>query len=384
MSAQKPIDIIITGDFCPQHRVETLSTSQQASKIYDDEILKVLTNKDLSITNLECPLTKGGKPIVKVGPNLKASPASIEALSVAKFDIATLANNHIMDQGDEGMRDTVETCHNAGIKTVGVGNTLAEAQRILYSKVNSQTIAIINAADQEFCVAEESSAGANPIDLPYLYSQISEAKKNADFVLLIVHGGNEHYHLPSPELKRTYRFFIDIGADAVVSHHTHFASGYEVYKGAPIFYSLGNFNFDKAIKKADNWYKGYFVKLSLLKGEVQAFTIYPYTQCIDEPIIKLMTGKLKEDYLKTIEEYNIIIKNDNKLKESWHQFTKANQLMYYSSIFQLNKIERFLLKKKLLKSVINEGKYLPRLLNLYRCQSHRSAVIDILNRNLNK
>ena len=62
-------------------------------------------------------------------------------------------------------------------------------------------------------------------------------------VVVIYHGGNEYYPLPRPELKKTFHFLADIGADAVVGHHTHVFSGYEMYNGIPLVYSLGNFFF---------------------------------------------------------------------------------------------------------------------------------------------
>ena len=73
---------------------------------------------------------------------------------------------------------------------------------------------------------------------------IQIAKEDNDLVIVIVHGGREHYQLPTPKQRERFRFYADAGADFVVGHHTHCYSGYEIYKGKPIFYSLGNFIFD--------------------------------------------------------------------------------------------------------------------------------------------
>jgi poly-gamma-glutamate capsule biosynthesis protein CapA/YwtB (metallophosphatase superfamily) len=69
-------------------------------------------------------------------------------------------------------------------------------------------------------------------------NQIKEAKATHDKVIVIVHGGHEYYNLPSPRMQKQYRFYADQGADFVVGHHTHCISGYEVYNGVPIYYSL--------------------------------------------------------------------------------------------------------------------------------------------------
>ena len=54
-------------------------------------------------------------------------------------------------------------------------------------------------------------------------------------MFLILHGGIEHYQLPSPRMKKWYRHIIDLGASAIVNHHQHCFSGYELYNGKPIF-----------------------------------------------------------------------------------------------------------------------------------------------------
>ena len=84
----------------------------------------------------------------------------------------------------------------------------------------------------------------NPLLPIQQFYKIQEAKENADYVLVIVHGGIEHYQLPTSRMIETYRFFIDAGADAVVNHHQHCYSGYERYKSKPIIYGLGNLLFD--------------------------------------------------------------------------------------------------------------------------------------------
>ena len=100
-----------------------------------------------------------------------------------------------------------------------------------------------------------------------LLNMAQEAKANADFLILIIHGGHETYELPSPRMKKLYRWFIDLGVDAVIGHHTHCYSGSEVYKNKPIVYSLGNFIFDSKIRDA-SWNYGVFAVLSLSADRV--------------------------------------------------------------------------------------------------------------------
>ena len=97
----------------------------------------------------------------------------------------------------------------------------------MYKRKDGETLAIINCCEHEFSIADDDSAGANPLNPIQQYYKIKEARLNADYVLVIVHGGHEMYQLPSLRMVDTYRFFIDAGADAVVNHHQHCFSGYE-------------------------------------------------------------------------------------------------------------------------------------------------------------
>jgi poly-gamma-glutamate synthesis protein (capsule biosynthesis protein) len=121
---------------------------------------------------------------------------------------------------------------------VGGGTNLQEASKILYKKIDEKVLALINCCENEFSIATEVTAGSNPLNPIQQYYAIQEAKSKADYVLVIVHGGHELWQLPSPRMQETYRFFIDAGADAVVNHHQHCYSGYEIYKKKPYILNL--------------------------------------------------------------------------------------------------------------------------------------------------
>ena len=120
-------------------------------------ISRKLSKLHVSIINYETPvLLDGGKyiPITKHGPNLLSPPEAVEAISYAEFNTATLANNHILDYDEEGCRDAIKTLENAGIETVGAGNNLSKAEKILYRHIAGQTLAIINCCEHEFSIAK--------------------------------------------------------------------------------------------------------------------------------------------------------------------------------------------------------------------------------------
>ena len=251
--------ILIAGDYCPRGRVISFFDKNDYSYVLSD-VKNIIDKVDYSIVNFECPVVSAdAKPIPKLGPNLHCSLSGAEAIKWVGFDCVTLANNHFYDYGKEGVEQSINGFDSLGIDHVGGGLNLNEASKILYKEIFGKRLAIINCCEHEFSIASDTTAGSNPLNPIQQYYSIQEARKNADYVLVIVHGGHELFQLPSLRMVETYRFFIETGADAVVNHHQHCYSGYEIWKGKPIFYGIGNFLFDGFKNMKSIWNEGYFV-----------------------------------------------------------------------------------------------------------------------------
>ena len=371
------INIILAGDFCPIGRIEKLCLNNEFEKIYGNA-LPILKDKDLSITNLECPLTNTLNPIKKTGPNLIADPKCIKGIKYADFDIVSLANNHVLDQDEKGLRNTLQICKESGLKTVGAGENLASAMRPLFVTIKDKKIAIINFAEHEFSIATPNSAGAAPLNPIKNYYQILEAKQASDIIIIIIHGGSEHYPLPSPRMVETYRFFADLGVTAIIGHHTHCPSGFEVYNGVPIFYSLGNFIFDWKDKMLKSWYEGYFIKLTIANNKVTNIVLTPYYQCKNKPGLQLMDEDESTEFLERIEGYSNIIQDSELLEKKWLSFCKSHRVNYLSMLLPLNIFQRQLLKRNLLPEFFFKKKRLITLLNLFRCEAHKDVAVEII------
>lgn len=302
--------VFIAGDYCPRGRVEELIEEGEYSLVFD-EVRSLATKADYSIVNFECAAVKDkAVPIEKSGPNLKCSAKGLDAIKYAGFKCVTLANNHFRDYGNKGVCDTLDLLESLGIDSVGGGRNLQEASKVFYKKIAGKSLAIINCCEHEFSIATEKDAGSNPLNPIRQYYAIQEAKNNADYVVVIVHGGHEHFQYPSLRMVETYRFFIDAGADAVVNHHQHCFGGYETYKGKPIFYGLGNFCFDNPQQHSGKWVEGYAVTINFTEGETR-YTVHPYIQCSDEATIKLLSSDAFEGRLN---EINGTITNPERLK----------------------------------------------------------------------
>jgi len=370
------VRILITGDFCPVNRINDLIAEEKYDAIFND-LLPIIKDSNLAITNLECPLTTAESKIQKTGPLLKASTKAGNAMEYAGFGLVTLANNHIMDYGLNGLQSTIETCKENGVDYVGAGTDYKEARKVVFKRINGLTLAILNFAENEFSTTHGAYPGANPQDIVENFRDISHAKSVADYVIVIAHSGHEMYDLPSPRIKNTFHFYAEAGASAIIGHHTHCYSGYEVYKNVPIFYSLGNFVFDIPEKLSSSWNLGFAVELTL--KDKLTFNIIPYDQCSEFPGVRLLDNERREIVLKNIYRLNSIITDDKLLSNEFKLYCSSVKRMYLA-LLEPHSIEifHFLRNRKLFPSLLSTKKK-ALYLNLMRCESHRDVLIKLLN-----
>lgn len=266
-----------------------------------------ISDSDYAVVNLESPLSVGGAPIPKCGPNLRMPPERVDFIHAAGFNVASLANNHMGDFGPEAALDTLNVLDKAGIPYVGAGKDLTDARKPLFLEANGKKIAILNYAENEFGGATENQAGASTLDLPDNIRQVRQVSRRVDITLVIIHGGTELYPFPAPDRAKSYRILAESGATAIISHHPHTPQGIEFHEGVPIVYSTGNFFFpplNKNNKQDDFWSIGYAVKLLFAEGEVAALEILPYQYGDLGPFEILEDEKKKEfvDYINRLSE----------------------------------------------------------------------------------
>ncbi|WP_196892015.1 CapA family protein [Aureivirga marina] len=378
--------IFIAGDYCPIGRIEEIIKKGKSEEVLLD-IEKHIKESDLSIVNLESPLTDSNKLITKSGPNIKSSEIGLKPLEISGVKLATLANNHILDFDEEGVKDTIDLCKSKNIDVVGAGKDLSEARKPFYYTYNDKKIAILNFAENEYCAATEKSYGANPVNLINNFNDINKAKEESDFVIVIAHGGREHFQLPTPNQKERYRFYVDSGADLVVGHHSHCFSGYEEYKEKHIFYSLGNFVFDYKPKYQKGlWTLGYALDLSInFDTKKVDFEIIPFEQGKKEnPILNVLSGEKKQEILEKVNELNEIIIDEKLYAEAWEKYIESQVIGYKGMLFTKNMYIRALISRGYLPKFLltSSLKRKALFLNLFRCETHREIMIDVLNKEL--
>lgn len=246
-----------------------------------DSAFGLLKAGDLTIGNLEVPLTESGVRAEKL-VTMRAPTSGAAELADLGFDLVSLATNHALDYGADGMRDTVRALDAAGVMHAGFGESAAEATRPRVVSVGDTTLAFFS-----FCsalplgynaTADRAGVGAmrvrqnfefdstfldeTPGTPPFVHSSahepdvrvaetaIREAKKDHDVVAVALHWGVPFCYLPAvqgplAQYQRPLAWrLIDAGADLIIGSHPHCLHPVEFYKNGLILYSTGNFVFD--------------------------------------------------------------------------------------------------------------------------------------------
>jgi poly-gamma-glutamate synthesis protein (capsule biosynthesis protein) len=367
------VNLLFSGDFAP------LAAPDQINHDYFKDLDNIISSADLHITNLECPLTRSEKTIEKTGPPIKAHPEAIELLKQAKVGIACLANNHIFDYGEEGINDTIDLCEGNGIDTIGIISRKDKRDHWLIKEIKGKRIGFLNYCEHEFSVREKGLLGASGYDPVNAFYDISELRPEVDFLIVIYHGGNEYYPLPRPDLKKDFHYLADLGADAVIGHHTHVVSGYEIYKGKPLVYSLGNFFFPYE-GEPDSWSEGILCIFNL--KEITNIEIIPFYQSKADFRITLLNSNQQNRIIKDIDKLSKIIHDDKILKESWLNYAiPTGRGMAYQILYP-SKIDKIIEKLWFTRDFKRERKKRRSLFNILRCTSLKQLILDYLKNEL--
>lgn len=203
-----------------------------------------------------------------------------------RFDVVSLANNHVWDLGEEGLRNTIKVLKEKGIKYCGAGLNIEEASQPAIIEKDGLKIAIL-----AYCMygnkylgyvelAGENKAGINPLDIEKVVKDIKVAKLKYDKVIVMPHWGREYQYEPLPECVTMAKRMVEAGADAVLGSHTHQMQPLITYKKTPICFSMGNFLFPDFYMYPPRpiWYPNSIEEVKGIKDVVG----YPYP--IEEPI----------------------------------------------------------------------------------------------------
>ena len=245
--------LVAVGDIAFSERIERYF--KRASYDYPFKGVKsFLSSGDLIFGNLESPITDASikneshyskltdDPILGKRVYLKSSSWTVKSLKAAGFNVLSIANNHILDYGCRGLRDTIEALTKAGILHVGAGLNLSLSRRPAIFTLGQRKIGFL--AYSYTYEATKNSCGCTPLWRFIVKQDVKSLRDKVDIVVVSCHYGKEFSFTPSKFQRSISHFAIDCGADIVLGHHPHVIQPIEIYKGKIIMYSLGNFLFD--------------------------------------------------------------------------------------------------------------------------------------------
>ncbi len=277
-----PITVNFVGDVMLARGYNDLIDAIGVEAIFEPT-LDILGNAaDITVANLECPLTTHWEHHPTKSIYFKGSPEYVAGLTYAGIDVITLANNHVYDYMLPGIQETQQVLEDNNILYSGAGADSYEAYLPLFFNKSGVNIAFLASSDrtgqynnyQPYLQAGFNKPGFAYMTPYYVQKQIQEVQDVADLIVIETHSGSEYstepgenydksnplyqYEETFPEDEEyTFRldiphmwdieirhFMIDEGADLVICHHPHIIQGVEVYNGKLIAHSLGNFAFD--------------------------------------------------------------------------------------------------------------------------------------------
>jgi poly-gamma-glutamate synthesis protein (capsule biosynthesis protein) len=278
MSGSKEVRILVAGDFMIQ---------KPTSESDRDSVSALLAAADLRIGNMDTVLSWAGQSGDKFS-SLRGSPYSIPEVKAMGFEVVTLANNHSMDYGPDGLMDMIQGFTNVGMTTVGAGANLSSARKASVFEFGPKKIAVFSFACTlpPGSAARENSPGIAPIrvhqavrvdtslaaeqpgsslgiktwvdeaDLAATVSAIEEINNSVDHVIVVIHWGVPTlWRTPIDPQVQDYQYelghaLVDAGVDVIVGNHPHELHAVEYYKGVPIAFSLGNFWIDTIAERS--------------------------------------------------------------------------------------------------------------------------------------
>ncbi len=369
------MEILVGGDLVPTAANFDLFDKANTEELLGSELYSIWSSADIRLFNLEAPLTDELEPIDKNGPCLAAPESSMKGIASLNPSLVALANNHILDQGADGLERTQHLLEKHNIPFIGAGINLREAAKPYIFTEDKMKIGIYNCAEHEFSIATENTPGANPFDPLESLDHIVDLKSKCDYVIVLYHGGKEHYRYPSPNLQRICRKMSDKGADLVVCQHSHCIGCFEEYNGATIVYGQGNFVFSKY----DNefWNTSLLIKVSVKRNMVVNYI--PIMKSNNS--IKLADEKSASTILEAFIKRSGEMLQEGFIKQNYIQFAMSYFSNYIRNIAGFGKWKT-IIDNRLLKGYISRHKYKNKQLlaiqNYIECEAHRELFLTYI------
>lgn len=209
---------------------------------------------DLRLINLETSITKSNDYRKDKGVHYRMHPENIGCITAAQIDYCSLANNHVLDWGYSGLKETLETLQKANVKSAGAGQNLQEAETPAVMEVEWKgrvivfSYGMVTSGISPGWAALKEKPGVNLLKdlsnktMRRIKERVKEVKQEGDVVVVSIHwGDNWGYEIPYEQIELAHKFIDGMGVDVIHGHSSHHVKGIEVYKDKLIIYGCGDF-----------------------------------------------------------------------------------------------------------------------------------------------
>lgn len=343
-----------------------------------NDIVDIFNSADYCFLNLEAPIleNKNGKIYNKAGVNLFQDKSIVDILKKINVKYLSLANNHIIDYGFDGVKNTKNILASNGINFSGFGNDFLNFDGII--DLPDSNISVVCTAEEEYGVSLLNRDGIFSMYNNEIILAIKKLKSLGKLVIVYSHGGGEMIPLPSKYIRQRYRDFVDAGVSFVIGHHPHVIQGEEVYKNGFIFYSLGNFIHSQFKKSL-----GFILEISLDSDSNKILEFKKrFVKVENNKVFLIKNSEKCEQYIENVNK----VLSDNTFNGVYQEqaffmfesyYKKYFSLVFSNSIFFWLKsiIKKYILRRPSM-SKDNYDSHL--LFHLLRNKSHHSFVMECL------
>lgn len=299
-----------TGDICLIREVEQrLREDAQGAVMGIRDALAA----DYVIGNLETPLAANAAldPIRGV---LNSAPELATVLPELGFDAFTLANNHTMDCGADGLGETLSFLQQNNIAHFGADTNEQSARKPLIVKRNNITIGLLGYSQPELDAAEAERAGVAPLRKDVILEDVAKLRSQVEVVVLTLHEGYEFQNYPRLDFLNLCHELAQSGVHLICGHHPHVMQGMETVGNCVILYSLGNFWFDMPYQhRVQQSRNSAIAHVTFDQNGATSLKVTP-TIMDDGSRLRVAQGETRENILQHLKEISHVLQNKEEIR----------------------------------------------------------------------
>lgn len=283
-AAEHPLQLLIVGDVMLGRGVNSVLEHEPPAYPWGDT-LPVFQRADWRICNLECVLSDRGKPwaAYEKAFHFRSAARNVAALTAAPVNAVSLANNHVLDYGEEALLQMLEALDEAKIVYSGAGVDIIQASQMAVAEILDRRLGLMAFTDNEppwEATPHHPGIFYVPVDLgdaraQGLFRMVRERSATVDLLIVSAHwGGNWGYTPPREHIEFAHAL-IDAGAGLVFGHSSHVFRGIEFYRDRPVLYGVGNFVDDYAVDEIERNDQSFIFTVNITGRLPHELRLYP-------------------------------------------------------------------------------------------------------------